>query len=129
MRRTATVLAGVTALSSVFVSSAVAAPAEIVAPNARAAAQVSARGELERQKNVVDSFETPNQGVYCVIVDPAAGIDLSTALILANGGPTTTGVSASGLPTSSCNNRRDAITVVTLDNGRPVVGSFTIAVL
>ncbi|WP_030246336.1 hypothetical protein [Streptomyces sp. NRRL S-350] len=129
MRRTAVVLAGSAALSVAFTLQAAAAPAEIIAPNARAAAEVDFHGELQRQKNVIDSFESTHRGVYCVIVDPAAGIDLSSALILANGGVGTTSVEAAGRPTSSCDNRRDAITVVPVNDGHPTPASFTIAVL
>ena len=128
MRRTTAVFAGAVVLSAAFASQAVAAPVEIIAPNARAAAEVDFRGELLRQKNVVDSFQV-GQGLYCVIVNPSAGINLSNALILANGGPQTTSVSTIGQPTLSCNNRRDAITVVTLKDGHPASSSFTLAVL
>ncbi|MFF3734684.1 hypothetical protein ACFYXM_31465 [Streptomyces sp. NPDC002476] len=105
-----------------------AAPAEIVAPNARAAAEVDFRGELLRQENVVDSLQV-GEGLYCAIVDPNAGINLSNALILANGGPQTSSVSTIGRPTPSCDSRRDAVTVVTLKDGHPESSSFTIAVL
>ncbi|MCR8578781.1 hypothetical protein [Streptomyces sp. Isolate_219] len=128
MRRTAAVLAGTAALSAVFIPQAVAAPTEIVAPHARAAAEVNFNGALERQKNVTDSHRV-SQGLYCVIVKPSANINLSSALILANGGPNTTSVSTIGKPTSACDNRRDAITVVTLKDGLPVSSNFTIAVL
>ncbi|MFF9321042.1 hypothetical protein ACF1BP_25675 [Streptomyces sp. NPDC014735] len=63
MRRTTAVFAGAVVLSAVFASQAVAAPAEIVAPNARAAAEVDFHGELLRQKNVVDSFQV-GEGLY-----------------------------------------------------------------
>lgn len=128
MRRTAAVLAGTAALSAVFIPQAVAVPEEIIAPNARAAAEVDYHGELLRQKNVTDSFQV-GEGLYCVIVDPNAGINLSSALILANGGVGTTSVETIGRPTLSCGSRRDAITVVTLDDGHPASASFTIAVL
>ncbi|MFE4974861.1 hypothetical protein ACFRAR_22505 [Kitasatospora sp. NPDC056651] len=128
MRRTAAVIAGAVVLSASFTAQAVAAPAEIVAPNARAAAEVDSKGGLERQKNVVDSFAY-GPGVYCVIVDQAAGINLSTALILANGGPGSTSVSTIGKPTTSCGSRRDAVTVVTLKDGLPAPSSFTLAIL
>ncbi|MFE7430443.1 hypothetical protein [Streptomyces sp. NPDC057545] len=128
MRRTTAVLAGAVVLSAVFASQAVAAPAEIVAPNARAAAEVDFHGDLMRQKNVVDSFQV-GEGLYCVIVNPNAGINLSNALILANGGPQTTSVSTIGRPTLSCDSRRDAVTVVTLKDGLPESSGFTIAVL
>lgn len=128
MRRTTAVLAAAVVLSAAFTVQAAAAPAEFVAPHARAAAAVGVNGELERQKNVVDSFEA-SPGVYCVIVNPAADINPSDALILANGGPGTTSVSTLGKPTSSCGNRRDAVTVVPLKDGRPTPSSFTIAVL
>ncbi|WP_331753813.1 hypothetical protein [Streptomyces sp. NBC_00826] len=128
MRRTAAVLTGTAALTAVFIPQAVAAPAEIIAPNARAAAEVNFNGALERQKNVTDSHQV-SQGLYCVIVNPSANINLSNALILANGGPSTTSVSTIGKPTLACDSRRDAITVVTLRDGHPVNGNFTIAVL
>lgn len=128
MRRTAAVLAGTAALSAVLIPQAVAAPAEIIAPNARAAAEVNSLGVLQRQKNVIDSHRV-SQGLYCVIVNPSANINLSSALILANGGPTTTSVSIIGKPTQACNNRRDAITVVTLKDALPEDSNFTLAVL
>ncbi|MEU3652927.1 hypothetical protein AB0E67_08755 [Streptomyces sp. NPDC032161] len=128
MRRTTAVFAGAAVLSAVFASQAVAAPAEIVAPNARAAADVDFDGELLRQKNVVDSFQY-GPGVYCVIVDPTAGINLPSALILANAQIHADSVVTIGEPTTSCDSRRDAITVVTLKNGLPASSSFTIAIL
>lgn len=128
MRRTTAVFAGAAVLSAVFASQAVAAPAEIVAPNARAAAEVDFHGELLRQKNVVDSFQV-GEGLYCVIVNPNAGINPSSALILANAHIHADSVSTIGRPTTSCDNRRDAITVVTLKNGHPTSSSFTLAVL
>ncbi|WP_316519936.1 hypothetical protein [Kitasatospora brasiliensis] len=129
MRRTVAVFAGVIALSAVFTGQAAATPTEIIAPNARAAAAVDFHGDLLRQKNVVESFETVHPGVYCVIVNPSAGINLPSALILANGGVGTTSVEVLGAPTTSCDSRRDAITVVPVNNGHPVRASFTIAVL
>ncbi|MFI9366264.1 hypothetical protein ACIG5E_35205 [Kitasatospora sp. NPDC053057] len=130
MRRTVTVLAGAAALSVAFTFQAAAAPGEFIAPNARAAAEVDYHGALQRQKNVIDSFKSAHgPNVYCVIVNPSAGINLSSALILANGGVGTTSVEASGYPTTSCDSRRDAITVVPVNNGRDVSASFTIAVL
>jgi hypothetical protein len=128
MRRTAAVLAGTAALSAVLIPQAVAVPDEIIAPNARAAAEVDYHGELLRQKNVVDSFRV-GEGLYCVTVDRNAGIDLSSALILANGGVGTTSVETIGKPTMSCDSRRDAITVVTLKDGHPASAYFKIAVL
>ncbi|OKI41285.1 hypothetical protein A6A29_38120 [Streptomyces sp. TSRI0281] len=111
-----------------FIPQAVAAPGEIIAPNARAAAEVDFNGALERQKNVTDSHRV-SEGLYCVTVDPSAGINLSSALILANGGPGTTSVSTIGEPTRACDSRRDAITVITLKDGHPASSNFTIAVL
>ncbi|MFE7524736.1 hypothetical protein ACFU7Y_03350 [Kitasatospora sp. NPDC057542] len=128
MRRITAVLTGAVALSAAFTSQAVAAPAVIDAPNARAAAEVGYRGELLRQKNVVDSFQVA-EGLYCVIVDPNAGINLPSALILGNAGGHATNVHTIGQPTTSCNGRRDAITVVTLKDNLPKSDSFTIAVL
>ncbi|MFF2960992.1 hypothetical protein ACFVT1_19230 [Streptomyces sp. NPDC057963] len=128
MRRTTAVFAGAAVLSAVFASQAVAAPAEIVAPNARAAADVDFRGELLRQKNVVDSFQV-GEGLYCVIVNPNADINLSNALILANARIHADSVETIGKPTTACGSRRDAITVVTLKDGLPASSSFTIAVL
>ncbi|AZS75036.1 hypothetical protein DDE74_32625 [Streptomyces lydicus] len=110
-----------------FIPQAVAAPAEIVAPHARAAAEVNFNGALERQKNVTDSHRV-SQGLYCVIVKPSAHINLSSALILANVASATS-VSIIGEPTMACDSRRDAITVVTLKDGLPVSSDFTIAVL
>ncbi|MFJ8444282.1 hypothetical protein [Kitasatospora griseola] len=128
MRRTAAVLPGsVVLLSSALVPRAAAAPAEIVAPNARAAAEVDSLGRLVRQKNVTDSIPS-GKGVYCVIIDPDAGIDLSTALILATGYPATN-VTTQRQPTQACDNRQDAVTVVTLVDGRPEYSGFTLAVL
>ncbi|MFF8912751.1 hypothetical protein ACF08M_05325 [Streptomyces sp. NPDC015032] len=128
MRRTTAVFVGALALSAALASQAVAAPAEIDAPNARAAAEVGYRGDLMRQKNVVNSFQN-DPGVYCVIVDPNAGINLPSALILANPHIHADSVVTIGEPTLACNSRRDAITVVTLKNGLPASSSFTIAVL
>ncbi|MET8630858.1 hypothetical protein ABZW30_45465 [Kitasatospora sp. NPDC004669] len=128
MRRTAAVFAGAAALSAAFTLQAAAAPAQITAPNARAAAEVDSLGRLQRQKNVIDSYR-PFTGVYCVIVDPSAGIDLPSALILANGGVGTDSVQILREPTQSCGNRRDAITVVPVKDGRQTDAEFTIAVL
>ncbi|WP_033355635.1 hypothetical protein [Kitasatospora aureofaciens] len=77
---------------------------------------------------MVDSFKVA-EGLYCVIVDPNAGINLSNALILANTGGHASNAVTIGPPNSSCDYRRDAITVVTLRDNIPANAGFELAVL
>ncbi|MGW6718050.1 hypothetical protein [Streptomyces sp. NPDC054995] len=121
----AAAMASVTVLSG----TATAAPADLNAPYARAAAKVSADGTLLAQKNVASAARQNGQaaGYYCVQVsDPT--VNLRDAAVVATVNNYRAMITA--IPNSNCNGLTRTITVVTTDannNLRDV--PFTVAVL
>ncbi|MGX1274920.1 hypothetical protein [Streptomyces phaeoluteigriseus] len=114
---------------TVLAGTASAAPADLNAPYARAAAKVAGDGTLLAAKNVVSAerFNGRPTGYYCVAVsDPT--IDLRNAAVLATVNNYRAMITA--IPNSNCNGRTNTITVVTTDytnDFRDV--PFTVAVL
>ncbi|MGA5193125.1 hypothetical protein [Streptomyces exfoliatus] len=119
------------ALSSVLVLSgtATAAPLDMNAPYARAAARVSADGTLLATKNIASAarFNGQPAGYYCVQVsDPT--IDLRNAAVLATVNNMRAMITA--IPNSSCNGQNRTITIVTTNHSNtPADVPFTVAVL
>ncbi|MEV4430578.1 hypothetical protein ACN9M0_35770 [Streptomyces sp. R-07] len=112
----------------VLASTAVAAPADMYAPYARAAAKVSAGGTLTDSKNVT-SVSRPRAGVYCVkITDP--DIDLRKAAVLATvNGIKIRMISVNNAPDPACGNAADAVTVYTFyADGTSSDAPFTLTV-
>ncbi|WP_030267582.1 hypothetical protein [Streptomyces violens] len=114
----------------VLTGTAAAAPGDMNAPYARAAAKVAANGAVLASKNVA-SVTRPRAGAYCVKVsDPA--IDLANAAITAsiNGGAYARTISATGDPTGECGNDPSTITVYTFYISANLSDApFTVAVL
>lgn len=111
-RRSRAIALTVAALMSLpgLVGTATAAPVDMYAPYARAAAKVAANGELLAAKNVASSTKA-STGNYCVKVSDPDPIDLNDAAIqvTSNGQWVTFIVNAR--PTSTCGNATDTITV------------------
>ncbi|MGW7064808.1 hypothetical protein ACWGHM_40840 [Streptomyces sp. NPDC054904] len=122
------IVASVPALSG----TAIAAPAELDAPYARAAAEVTRDGTLLAATNVESSRKiTTTVGLYCVKVsDPR--IDLASAVVMGtlNSGNGTMSITVDKRPTVPCGNDPATITVYT---GGPSTSradaGFTVAVL
>lgn len=106
-----------------------AAPANLNAPYARAAAKVSADGTLLATKNVASAERVNGQpaGYYCVAVsDPT--IDLRNAAVLATVNNFRSMITA--IPNSNCNGKTRTITVVTSNYHNDLADvPFTVAVL
>lgn len=98
----------------VLASTAVAAPVDMYAPYARAAAKVAANGELLAQKNVAESRKV-NTGRYCVKVSDPDIDDLKDAAIHVTSNSSWGTLIAFGTPTSTCGNAADTITVWSAD--------------
>ncbi|MFF9703578.1 hypothetical protein ACF1FE_20675 [Streptomyces griseofuscus] len=129
MRTRFLALAVATASVPLLAGSASAAPADLNAPYARAAAKVSANGSLLATKNVASSerLEGRPAGYYCVAVsDPT--IDLRNAAVLATVNNNRSMITA--IPNSNCNGKTRTITVVTSNyHNDPADVPFTVAVL
>jgi hypothetical protein len=114
---------------TVLAGTASAAPANLNAPYARAAAKVGADGTLLATKNVssVARLNGRPAGYYCVAVsDPT--IDLSEAAVLATVNNFRSMITA--IPNSNCNRQSRTITVVTSNyNNDAADVPFTVAVL
>lgn len=126
----ATALAVATLVSvPVLAGTATAAPENLNAPYARAAAKLSANGELRAGKNI-ESSKRVAKGRYCVKVsDPS--IDLENAAIVASGngsiaGP---GFNVYGKPLDICGNEPNTITVIVYSGTTEADAPFTVAVL
>lgn len=116
----------------VLAGTAVAAPADMYAPYARAAAKVAGDSTLLAAKNVSSATRsTVNtaRGVYCVKVsDP--DIELKDAAVLATINNNRAMITAIGDPHSWCRNDPNTITVVLTDSaGAAIDAPFTVAVL
>ncbi|MFJ5114413.1 hypothetical protein ACIQAD_27655 [Streptomyces sp. NPDC088551] len=110
-------------------ANASAAPTDLNAPYARAAAKVSADGTLLSTKNV-SSAERLNgrpSGYYCVAVsDPT--VDLRNAAVVATVNNNRSMITA--IPNSNCNGKTRTITIVTSNyNNDAADVPFTVAVL
>ncbi|MGW7018129.1 hypothetical protein ACWGGS_02010 [Streptomyces decoyicus] len=109
---------------------ATAAPADMNAPYARAAAKVSQDSSLLSAKNVraVTRAAVNGAGYYCVYVsDPK--IDLADAAITATISNSRGMITAIGAPHGYCGGSTDAITVVTSNiHGAPADLPFTVVV-
>lgn len=121
----AAVMASVTVLSG----TAAAAPTELNAPYARAAAKVAADGTLLAKKNVASAARLNGRpaGYYCVQVsDPT--VNLRDAAVLATVNNQRAMITA--IPNSNCNGLTRTITVVTSNyNNDEADVPFTVAVL
>ncbi|MFY0516125.1 hypothetical protein ACOMD4_37930 [Streptomyces anulatus] len=121
----AAAMASVTVLSG----TATAAPADMNAPYARAAAKVAADGTLLAQKNVASAARLNGRpaGYYCVQVsDPT--VNLRDAAVLATVNNQRAMITA--IPGTSCNGLSRTITVVTSNFENDAVDvPFTVAVL
>jgi len=122
---------GLAALVSVpaLAGTAAAAPAEMYAPYARAAAKVQGNGTLLAAKNI-DTARRVNQGQYCLTVsDP--DIDLSDAVVLGttNAGGGTYSLDVRREPTTTCGNAARTITVYSAYGTSASDVWFTVAVL
>lgn len=106
-----------------------AAPVDMNAPYARAAARVAADGSLLSTKNVSSSARLNGRpaGYYCVQVsDPT--VDLRDAAVLATVNNNRAMITA--LPNTNCNGQTRTITIVTSNyNNDAVDVPFTVAVL
>ncbi|MGW7052963.1 hypothetical protein [Streptomyces sp. NPDC054887] len=122
-------VAAIAASVTFMTGTASAAPADLNAPYARAAAKVGGDGTLLATKNVASAARLNGQsaGYYCVQVsDPT--INLRDAAVLATVNNFRATITA--IPNSNCNGLTRTITVVTSDynnNLRDV--PFTVAVL
>ncbi|AYV32322.1 hypothetical protein EES41_36805 (plasmid) [Streptomyces sp. ADI95-16] len=114
---------------SVVAGTASAAPADLNAPYARAAARVAANGTLLATKNVasVERFNGQPTGYYCVRVSDAT-IDLRNAAVVATVNNFRAMITA--IPNSNCNGQTRTITVVTSNYNNDLADvPFTVAVL
>ncbi|MFE9045969.1 hypothetical protein ACFYOG_34375 [Streptomyces sp. NPDC007818] len=113
----------------VLAGTAVAAPADMYAPYARAAAKVAANGEVLAQKNVSSVTYGTAAGSYCVKVsDP--DIELKDAAVVATISNNRAMITAIGDPHPWCQSAANAITVVITDSaGAAMSAPFTVAVL
>ncbi|MFD7223652.1 hypothetical protein [Streptomyces sp. NPDC056652] len=125
------ILALVAAVASVplLTVSASAAPADLNAPYARAAAKVGADGTLLATKNVASAERLNGRpaGYYCVAVsDPT--INLANAAVVATVNNNRSMITA--IPNSNCNGKSRTITIVTSNyNNDAADVPFTVAVL
>ncbi|MFD9454140.1 hypothetical protein ACFWBC_13740 [Streptomyces sp. NPDC059985] len=113
----------------VLTATASAAPRDLNAPYARAAARVGADGTLLATKNVssVARFNGQPVGYYCVAVsDPT--INLRDAAVLATVNNYRAMITA--IPNSNCNGQTRTITIVTSNHNNDLADvPFTVAVL
>ncbi|MEE4495085.1 hypothetical protein [Streptomyces sp. BE230] len=113
----------------VLAATASAAPADLNAPYARAAAKVGGDGTLLAAKNVSSAERLAGRpaGYYCVAVsDPT--IDLRDAAVVATVNNNRSMITA--IPNSNCNGKTRTITVVTANyHNDPADVPFTVAVL
>ncbi|WP_406500046.1 hypothetical protein OG936_36505 [Streptomyces sp. NBC_00846] len=127
--RAFTLVAAVVASVTVLTGTATAAPADLNAPYARAAARVGADGTLLATKNVSSAarFNGQSAGYYCVQVsDPT--VDLRNAAVVATVNNYRAMITA--IPNSNCNGLTRTITVVTTDSNNNLRDvPFTVAVL
>ncbi|MER7397543.1 hypothetical protein ABT381_18765 [Streptomyces sp. NPDC000151] len=108
---------------------AAAAPPEMYAPHAQAAAQVAANGTLLAAKNVSSSWLVGKAG-YCVVVsDPDVTLNDAVVVGTTNDGQGTYSIDVRREPTSTCGNRKNAITVFTAYGTTANPVKFTVAVL
>lgn len=121
--------AAAAATVSVLAGTATAAPADLNAPYARAAAKVAADGTLLATKNVSSVARVSGKpaGFYCVAVsDPT--VDLGNAAVVATANNFRAMITA--IPNSNCNGQTNTITVVTSNyNNESTDVPFTVAVL
>ncbi|MGI5444701.1 hypothetical protein ACQEVM_03000 [Streptomyces sp. CA-243310] len=127
--RSLTLVVAAVASVPLLTGTASAAPADMNAPYARAAARVAADGSLLSTKNVSSSARLNGRpaGYYCVQVsDPT--VDLRDAAVLATVNNQRAMITA--IPNSSCNGQTRTITIVTTNyNNDPVDVPFTVAVM
>jgi len=132
MRRTVAVTVAALASLPVLAGTAHAAPADMDAPYARAAAKVHHDATLLAGKNIESvtrgGLGTIVTGVYCVKVsDPE--IDLANAAINATLNNDRGEITAIGNPHAYCSSATDTITVVTSDSsGNQADRPFTVTV-
>ncbi|WP_329214742.1 hypothetical protein OG257_36815 [Streptomyces sp. NBC_00683] len=121
----------VAALVSVplLTGTASAAPVDLYAPYARAAAKVASDGTLLAAKNVA-SVTKPATGQYCVKVSDPDIDDLKDAAIQATSNSAWATLIVFGTPTGTCGNAANTITVWSADrNGTAWTNSsFTVTV-
>ncbi|MFF3216941.1 hypothetical protein ACFYYB_40750 [Streptomyces sp. NPDC002886] len=113
----------------VLAANAWAAPTDLNAPYARAAARVGGDATLLATKNVSSAARVNGRpvGYYCVAVSDAT-VNLSDAAVLATVNNNRAMITA--IPNSSCNGQSRTITIVTTDHANaPVDVPFTVAVL
>lgn len=100
----------------VLAGTAVAAPVDMYAPYARAAAKVAADGTLLAAKNVASVTKPANTtGRYCVKVSDPDIDDLKDAAIQATSNSAWGTLIVFGQPTATCGNAANTITVWSAD--------------
>jgi hypothetical protein len=131
-RSTGVLVAAAAALAAmpVLAGTAAAAPAQLYAPYARAAAQVDANGNLTAQKNVSSSRRVGTQSTYCIVVsDPDITLKDAVVMGTVNAGVGTYSIDVRNYPTSACGNAADTITAYTAYGTAANPVAFTLAVL
>ncbi|GAA2245354.1 hypothetical protein GCM10010232_35480 [Streptomyces amakusaensis] len=127
MRRRTSLAIAVGAAISLPLTVTSATAADLDAPNARAAAKVSAAGTLVSGKNVVSSQRVA-KGRYCVRVNSTVSLRNAVVLATPNSGRQTT-LDVRRAPTGTCGFDASSITVYTYNAGYYADTWFTVAVL
>ncbi|MEU0991715.1 hypothetical protein [Streptomyces sp. NPDC005953] len=127
LRRRISLAVAVGAVASLPLTATSAAAADLDAPNARAAAKVSAAGTLLSGKNVVSSQRVA-KGRYCVKVNSTVSLRNAVVLATPNSGRQTT-IDVRRAPTGTCGFDARSITVYTYNAGYYANTWFTVAVL
>ncbi|MFF2026929.1 hypothetical protein ACFVW2_34730 [Streptomyces sp. NPDC058171] len=127
LRRRMSLAVAVGAVALLPLTATSAAAADLDAPNARAAAKVSADGTLVSGKNVVSSQRVA-KGRYCVKVNSSVPLRNAVVLATPNSGRQTT-LDVRRAPTGTCGFDTSSITVYTYNAGYYANTWFTVAVL
>ncbi|GGZ35509.1 hypothetical protein GCM10010387_31970 [Streptomyces inusitatus] len=127
MRRRISLAIAIGAVVSLPLTVTSATAADLDAPNARAAAKVSAAGTLVSGKNVVSSQRVA-KGRYCVRVNSTVSLRNAVVLATPNSGRQTT-LDVRRAPTGTCGFDASSITVYTYNAGYYADTWFTVAVL